>query len=53
MPPDALKTSYSQSIGDVEMGGFISLAGAKMHRCWCTMAAGDVGDLWQLSCNKG
>ena len=26
MPPDALKTSYSQAIGDVEMGGFISLA---------------------------
>ena len=26
MPPDALKTSYTQAIGDVEMGGFISLA---------------------------
>ena len=26
MPPDALKTSYSQTIGDVEMGGFIKLA---------------------------
>ena len=28
MPPDALKTTYSQSIGDIEMGGFISLSGA-------------------------
>ena len=26
MPPDALKTSYSQSIGDMEMGGFIKMA---------------------------
>ena len=24
MPPDALKTSYTQAIGDMEMGGFIS-----------------------------
>jgi hypothetical protein len=28
MPPDALKTSYTQAIGDVEMGGFIKLAGS-------------------------
>ena len=27
MPPDALKTSYSQSIGDVDLGGAISLVG--------------------------
>ena len=26
MPPDALKTTYTQGIGDVDMGGFISLA---------------------------
>jgi len=29
MPPDALKTSYTQGIGDVDMGGFIALAGAQ------------------------
>ena len=29
MPPDALKTSYTQAIGDVDMGGFIALAGAQ------------------------
>ena len=27
MPPDALKTSYSQTIGDVDLGGAISLVG--------------------------
>jgi len=27
MPPDALKTSYSQSIGDADLGGAISLMG--------------------------
>ena len=27
MPPDALKTSYTQSIGDADLGGAISLAG--------------------------
>jgi hypothetical protein len=27
MPPDALKTSYTQSIGDVDLGGAISLVG--------------------------
>ena len=43
MPPDALKTSYSQSIGDVEMGGFISLAGANMQGVGAKMAAGDLG----------
>jgi len=29
MPPDALKTQYSQGIGDVEMGGFIALANSQ------------------------
>ena len=43
MPPDALKTSYSQSIGDVEMGGFISLAGANMAGVGSNLAAGDLG----------
>jgi len=42
MPPDALKTSYSQSIGDVEMGGFISLAGANMAGVGSALAKGDV-----------
>ena len=41
MPPDALKTSYSQGIGDVEMGGFISLAGANMEDTGAQMAAGN------------
>ena len=42
MPPDALKTSYSQSIGDVEMGGFIALAGSDMKDVGASMAAGDL-----------
>jgi hypothetical protein len=41
MPPDALKTSYSQGIGDVEMGGFISLAGSNMGAAGAQMASGD------------
>jgi len=43
MPPDALKTSYTQGIGDVEMGGFIALAGAEMAGAGAAMAAGDLG----------
>ena len=43
MPPDALKTSYTQTIGDVEMGGFIKLASANMEGVGAKMAAGDVG----------
>jgi hypothetical protein len=42
MTPDALKTSYSQSIGDVEMGGFITLAGADMAGAGAAMAKGDL-----------
>ena len=42
MPPDALKTSYSQSIGDVEMGGFIKLAGSDMEGAGAAMAKGDL-----------
>ncbi len=42
MPPDALKTSYTQSIGDVEMGGFISLAGADLKDAGSAMAAGNI-----------
>jgi len=41
MPPDALKTSYSQSVGDVEMGGFIALAGSDMKATGAQMAGGD------------
>ena len=41
MPPDALKTSYSQAIGDVEMGGFIALAGSDMKATGAQMAGGD------------
>ena len=41
MPPDALKTQYSQGIGDVEMGGFISLAGSDMGGAGAQMASGD------------
>ena len=44
MPPDALKTSYSQAIGDVEMGGFISLAGSNMGDIGAQMAAGNLGE---------
>ena len=42
MPPDALKTSYTQSIGDVEMGGFISLAGQDVAGAGDAMARGDI-----------
>jgi len=42
MPPDALKTSYSQGIGDVEMGGFITLAGSNMGDVGAQMAAGNM-----------
>jgi len=45
MPPDALKTSYSQSIGDVEMGGFISLANSQGAGAAASSAAeGEGGD---------
>ena len=46
MPPDALKTSYSQAIGDVEMGGFIKLAtggGAGAGGAGASLAAGAFG----------
>ena len=42
MPPDALKTSYSQSIGDIEMGGFISLARSDMAGAGAAMAKGNI-----------
>ena len=50
MPPDALKTSYSQSIGDVEMGGFIKLAtggGAGAGEAGASLAAGAFGKAGQ------
>jgi hypothetical protein len=54
MPPDALKTSYSQSIGDVEMGGFIALAGANMQDAGAQMAAGNLkGTLAAVGALKG
>ena len=54
MPPDALKTSYTQGIGDVEMGGFISLAGADMAGAGAQMAAGDLaGTLAAVGALKG
>ena len=45
MPPDALKTSYTQAIGDMEMGGFIKLAesGAGGAAAGDAMAKGDIG----------
>jgi len=42
MPPDALKTQYSQTIGDVDMGGFISLAGAQGTSAGGAAAGGDL-----------
>jgi len=54
MPPDALKTSYTQSIGDVDMGGFISLAGADMVGAGAQMAAGNLaGTLTAVGALKG
>ena len=54
MPPDALKTSYSQGIGDVEMGGFIALAGADMAGAGAQMAAGNLtGTLAAVGALKG
>ena len=41
MPPDALKTSYSQTIGDVEMGGFIKLASGGGGTSAAALAAGE------------
>ena len=43
MPPDALKTSYTQGIGDVEMGGFIALAGASGVGAGGALAGGNFG----------
>ena len=43
MPPDALKTQYSQTIGDVEMGGFIKLAGSGGGAAGGALAGGDFG----------
>ena len=45
MPSDALKTSYSQSLGDIEMGGFISLARSDIAGAGAAMAAGDIHNL--------
>ena len=42
MPPDALKTSYTKAIGDMEMGGFISLARSDIAGAGAAMAAGDI-----------
>ena len=42
MPPDALKTSYSQSVGDVEMGGFIKLASGQDEGAAAALAAGNM-----------
>jgi len=42
MPPDALKTSYTQSIGDVEMGGFIKLASGQDEGAAAALAAGNL-----------
>ena len=42
MPPDALKTSYTQAIGDIEMGGFISLARSDIAGAGASLAAGDI-----------
>ena len=36
-----MKTSYTQGIGDVEMGGFIALAGADMAGAGSALAAGN------------
>ena len=44
MPPDALKTSYTQAIGDVEMGGFIALAGADLQGAGDALAEGKVAE---------
>ena len=41
MPPDALKTSYTQTIGDVEMGGFIKLATGGGGTSAAALAAGE------------
>ena len=41
MPPDALKTSYTQGIGDVEMGGFIKLASGGGGTGAAALAAGE------------
>ena len=44
MTPDALKTTYTQGIGDIEMGGFIKLSesGAGSAAAGAAMAKGDV-----------
>jgi len=42
MPPDALKTAYTQSIGDVELGGFIALANQDLAGAGDALAAGDI-----------
>ena len=48
MPPDALKTSYTQGIGDVEMGGFIKLAtGGGAGGAGAELAAGAFGEAGQ------
>ena len=45
MPPDALKTSYTQAIGDVELGGFIGLANRQdLGRAGAALAAGRTGE---------
>ena len=54
MPPDALKTSYTQAIGDVEMGGFITLAGSDMAGAGSALAANDFkGALAAVGALKG
>ena len=45
MPPDALKTTYSQSIGDVEMGGFIKLASGQDEGAAAALASGNLAGI--------
>ena len=42
MPPDALKTAYTQSIGDVELGGFIALANQDLAGAGDALAQGNI-----------
>jgi hypothetical protein len=54
MPPDALKTQYSQGIGDVEMGGFITLANSDASGLGAELASGSIaGSLAAVTAIKG
>ena len=52
MPPDALKTSYTQSIGDADLGGAISLVGGSTDVNIIQNAIEGTGEIGSMSIDR-